>query len=493
MTTPLIQGQAQALKRRALFEETCKFWNYTVGKDSNGRMCQIANYADDLGRPVAQKVRYPDKTFSWTGDPAQAGLYGKHLWKGASRKRVVITEGEIDALSVSQIFNNATPVVSLPNGAQAAVRALKKDLEWLEQFDEIVLMFDNDEPGVKAANDAAAILPPGKAKVVELPLKDANDMLQAQMAKELSTAIFNARAYRPDGIVSGAELRDSVLNAPAVVSYAYPWQGLNVKTLGRRGRELVTWTAGSGIGKSAVVAEIAYHAIKVHKQRVGFMMLEESVQRSALRLVGLELNKPIHLSRDGIAEEVIAGAFDNVVGTDLAYFYDHFGSLDVENLLSKIRYMAVVLGCEVIILDHLSIVISGLDDRDERRLIDNTMTKLRQLVEETGVSLMLVSHLKRPEGSRGHEEGAATSLSQLRGSHAIAQLSDLVIGLERNQQGDNPNETTVRVLKNRFSGDVGIASRLLYDKATGRLQELPGENVNPFESTPGGFEEEPDF
>lgn len=155
--------------------------------------------------------------------------------------------------------------------------------------------------------------------------------------------------------------------------------------------------------------------------------------------------------------------------------------------------MSVVLGCEVIILDHLSIVISGLDDRDERRLIDNTMTKLRQLVEETGVSLMLVSHLKRPEGNRGHEEGAATSLSQLRGSHAIAQLSDLVIGLERDQQGDNPNETTIRVLKNRFSGDVGIATRLLYDKATGRLQELPAEGVSPFESTPGGFEEEPDF
>jgi len=456
-------------------------------------MCQLANYCNPMGQPVAQKVRYADKSFTWTGDPGQAGLYGTWLWKGVARKRVVITEGEIDALSVSQIFNNNTPVVSLPNGAQAAVKAVKKDMEWLSQFDEIVLLFDNDEPGQKAAKEAAAVLPPGRAKIAELPLKDANDMLVADKAKELSTAIFNAKPYRPDGIVSGAELRDSVLNAPAVVSYAYPWQGLNVKTLGRRGRELVTWTAGSGIGKSAVVAEIAYHAIKVHKQRVGFMMLEESVQRSALRLVGLELNKPIHLSREGIAEDVIAGAFDNVVGTDLAYFYDHFGSLDVENLLSKIRYMAVVLGCELIILDHLSIVISGLDGRDERRLIDNTMTKLRQLVEETGVSLMLVSHLKRPEGNKGHEEGAFTSLSQLRGSHAIAQLSDMVIGLERNQQGENPNETTIRVLKNRFSGDVGIASRLLYDKATGRLQELPGENVNPFEPTPGGFEEEPDF
>lgn len=102
------------------------------------------------------------------------------------------------------------------------------------------------------------------------------------------------------------------------------------------------------------------------------------------------------------------------------------------------------------------------------------MTLLRTLVQETGIGLILVSHLKRPEG-RGHEEGAQTSLSQLRGSAAIAQLSDMVIGLERNQQGDDPNLTTVRVLKNRFSGETGEACFLRYDKGTGRISEgAPG-------------------
>jgi len=98
------------------------------------------------------------------------------------------------------------------------------------------------------------------------------------------------------------------------------------------------------------------------------------------------------------------------------------------------------------------------------------MTMLRTLVEETGIGLFVVSHLKRPEG-KGHEEGAKTSLSQLRGSHAIAQLSDMVISMERDQQSDNPNLTTLRVLKNRFSGDTGEAGYLLYDKETGRLTE----------------------
>ena len=99
-----------------------------------------------------------------------------------------------------------------------------------------------------------------------------------------------------------------------------------------------------------------------------------------------------------------------------------------------------------------------------------TAPPLRQVVEQTGISLVLVSHLKRPEG-RGHEEGAQTSLSQLRGSHAIAQLSDGVLGCERNQQGDpaERSKLLLRVLKNRFCGTTGPCDELLYDQNTGRL------------------------
>jgi twinkle protein len=151
--------------------------------------------------------------------------------------------------------------------------------------------------------------------------------------------------------------------------------------------------------------------------------------------------------------------------------FDHFGSTEVEHLMNKLRYMVKGLQCEWIILDHLSIVVSGMEGIDERRLIDNAMTMLRTFVEETGCGLLLVSHLKRSDSGKSHEEGGHTSLSQLRGSHAIAQLSDIVIGLERNQQGENPNETSIRVLKNRFSGETGEAGKLYFDKVTGRLTE----------------------
>jgi twinkle protein len=231
----------------------------------------------------------------------------------------------------------------------------------------------------------------------------------------------------------------------------------------------VTLCAGSGVGKSSVCREWAHHFLRAGL-RVGYIALEESTKRTMQGIVGIELNKPIHLDPNAADEHQIREGFDRVFGTGRCYLYDHFGSMDPDHLIGKIRYLADAEGVDVVVLDHLTIVISGLTDLDERRAIDVTCTKLRQVVEQTGIGLVLVSHLKRPEG-RGHEEGAQTSLGHLRGSHAIAQLSDMVIGCERNQQGEANlrNELQLRVLKNRFSGSTGPCDKLLYDQDTGRL------------------------
>jgi twinkle protein len=119
-------------------------------------------------------------------------------------------------------------------------------------------------------------------------------------------------------------------------------------------------------------------------------------------------------------------------------------------------------------------LVVAANEGDERRAIDTIMTRLRSIVEETGVGLILVSHLRRVDGNRGHENGIEVSLSHLRGSQSIAQLSDCVIALERNQQAESTEEantTRVRVLKSRYTGDVGFATSLLYDRDTGRLAE----------------------
>lgn len=463
---PYYQADYSALKARGITEDTCKKYGVRVGHH-NGKMVHFYPYYSN-NELVAVKTRDAEKNFKVLGNGSKLPLFGNQLQ--SSGKMIVVTEGEIDALSVAQAMKT-WPCVSVPNGAQGASKAFRQNLEFFEGFDSVIIFFDQDEPGQRAAKECAELLAPGKAKLAHIEgAKDANELLVAGRASEIVRAVWDAKQFRPDGILSGKELWDQVRVEDPTVSVPYPYLGLNEKTRGLRRGELVTVTAGSGIGKSAFVRELAYHLLGLG-ETVGMLMLEENPKRTALGLMGIHLNKPLHISREGVSDETLKEAFDHTVGSGNLYLYDHWGSSDIDNLVARVRYMARGLGCSWIVLDHLSIVVSGLGDGDERRLIDNAMTLLRTLVEETGVGMLLVSHLKRPEGNKGHEEGATTSLSQLRGSHAIAQLSDIVIGLERNQQSDSPNTTTIRVLKNRFTGDTGEAGHLYYNRETGRLTE----------------------
>jgi twinkle protein len=471
--TPLIEFTTiKELSKRGITADTCKHFNYGTSTHQ-GQPVQVAEYRNQKGDVVAQHVRFPDKKFRWLGSTTDMQLWGQHLWRqghgSGSNLFVVVTEGEIDAMSVSQVQGNKFPVVSLPNGAQSAKKYLAANAAWLGQFSRIVLCFDNDEPGRQAAEEALTVLPLGKVAICHLPRKDANEMLQAGEGQQLRDLLWKATPSRPDGIVNASELWDELIRPGATAVANYPWPQLDRMTHGFRKGEMTTLAAGSGIGKSSICRHIAHHFL-CHGLRIGYIALEESIQRTMQGIVGLELGKPIHLDPTLATQDEVRTGFDRVFGTGRCYLYDHFGSMDPDHLLNKIRYLADGEGADLVILDHLTIVISGLADLDERRAIDVTCTKLRQVVEQTGVGLILVSHLKRPEG-RGHEEGAQTSLSQLRGSHAIAQLSDMVIGAERNQQGDpaERNELQLRVLKNRFSGQTGLVDKLLYDQETGRL------------------------
>jgi twinkle protein len=464
----LIDREYQAIPNRGLNEETCKKWDYGVTLH-HGKPMQVATYRNDAGVPIAQKLRMPDKSFQILGNSKKMGLYGEHLWRSGG-KMVTVTEGEIDALSVSQQTGNKWATVSVPNGAQGAHKAVARSLEWLETFESVVFMFDNDEAGRAAAEKCSLMLSVGKAKIATLPLKDANEMLVAGRGSEIVSAQWGAKPFRPDGVVLGEDLWEQVSEVDDSESFPYPWAGMNDKTYGIRKGELVTLTSGTGIGKSSICREIAHHLI-INDKKVGYIALEESVARTAKGIMGISLNLPIHIHGTNVGMEQLHDAFQATMGTGNCVLYDHFGSMDSDHLLGKIRYMVKALDVEYVFLDHISIMVSGYEDGDERRRIDNIMTKLRSLVEEVGIALILVSHLKRPEG-KAHEEGAKTSLAQLRGSASLGQLSDLVLGFERDQQAeDEADVTTVRVLKNRYSGETGVNCTLRYSKETGRLKE----------------------
>ena len=474
---------------RKIDVDTCRKYGVKQGT-TNGKACHVYPYYDkDTKEHIVNKIRIVDtKEFFSEGEKhKKTGLFGQHLFSEGG-KFITITEGELDCLAAYQMMGSKWPVISIRNGAASALNEIKHNLDYLGSFQHVVLCFDNDEPGIKATREIANLLEPGRCKIMHLSKKDACEYLMHGQTQKFVQDFWNARTYTPEGILCGPDIEKILFSEEKIESYPYPWDSLNSMTYGMRRGELVLVTAGSGIGKSSVMRELAHYLMKTANEKVGCLFLEESVRKTSDGILSIEADKKFHIpaSEQNVwTQEERKQAYEDMNRLENAVFWNHFGSTSLDNLLSRIRYMAKGLDCKYIILDHISIVVYDLGD--ERKAIDTAMLKLRTLVQELNIHLMVVCHLSRPSGT-GHEEGASVSLKELRGSHSLAQLPDMIFALERNNQAVSEQErsrTLIRILKNRFSGETGPVTMLLWNKNNGRLTEVPIDDSSIPENVDG--------
>jgi len=472
------------LTDRGISKETAEKFGVKVVFDANGELAQHHYPFYINNEQSANKIRYvKDKRFSFEGTIQDSGLFGQNLFKEGG-KYLTITEGECDAMAAYELLGSKWAVVSIKRGAQSAVKDIKENIEYVESFENVVICFDKDKQGIEAAKKVASILKPRKAKIVTLPngYKDANDMLKQGKHQDFTRAWWDAQMYTPSGIIRVSQKQKDFLNRERKPSVPYPWEGLNKKLIGLRAGELVTLTGGTGLGKSSITREIEHWLINQTTDNVGIIALEEDWRRTVDGILSIEANARLYIDnvRETYQEDTLISMFDKVFANDRVFVHAHFGTNDLDDIFSKLRYLIVGCDCKWVVVDHLHMLVSAMSEGDERRAIDNIMTRLRSMVEETGAGIILVSHLRRIDGNKGHENGVTVSLSHLRGSNSIAQLSDCVIALERNQQSENELEartTRLRVLKSRYTGDVGMATALVYDKDTGRLSEYEDDEL----------------
>ena len=476
-----------ALTDRKIKRETAN--KYGVRSELYGDKVKFHEYPyySVTGNKIASKIRDVSTKDMWSeGDMRSAGLFGQNLFpKGG--KFITVTEGECDAMAAYELLGSKYPVVSIKTGSAGAARDIKAQFEYLDSYETIVLSFDDDETGRKAAKQVASLFEPKKVKVMKMDtasnLKDANEFLRQGKFEDFSRRWWASEVYTPAGIINLADMGDVLYDETTQETCPYPWEGLNDKLYGIRTGELVTFTAGTGTGKSSILRELMYHILQSTDSNIGVLALEESVKQTCFHLMSVPANDRLYLKevREKYDREALKDFESKTIGTRRFFAFDHFGSISNDEILQRVRYMIKAMDCKWIFLDHLSILVSGQENGDERRSIDILMTKLRSLVEETNCALLLVSHLRRTSSDKGAEDGNEISLGHLRGSQSIAQLSDAVIALERDQQADDPieaNTTKVRVLKNRYAGDNGIACSLGFDKNTGRLSEISPEVDN---------------
>ena len=475
------QYATRGFRERNIAKQITEFFGVRAGVDINGDITEHY-YPYGVDRTVGYKIRKLPKEFRSTG--TIEGLFGQQLFNGG--KRLVIVEGEIDAMSVAYAYHQRHngkiyPVVSLPSAS--GLKQLLAQRDWVRRFDEVVLMLDNDEAGQKALAEACKIIGVDKARIAKLRSKDANEELLKHGPTAILEAIWDAQPWSPAGILQGDELWEKLMERQLTESIPYPpcLKGVNEKTKGMRFGEVDLFTSGTGSGKSTVIKEIILHLKNTTEDSVGIISLEESPGDTVEKFIGMQLNK--NLADVEISEEEQRNAFVEVFGDNRIKLLDHQGSVSDDSLMDKIETLAL-MGCKYLILDHLTIAVSEVEANDANQAVDKVMSDLLKTAKKHNVWLGVISHLRKTGmGSKSFEEGKMPSMDDIKGSGSVKQISFQIIAFARNMIAGNEaerNTIQIRVLKSRFTGRTGDAGGALYNGETGRLDYVDHE----FQSEP---------
>lgn len=424
---------------------------------------------DKDGKPIAVGFKYPNnsykvrlldtKDFYTEGEIAKGGLFGRDRFSAGSHKYVAITEGEFDALALHEA--TGIPCVSVQSSG-TGVRDCSADREWLNSFERIYLAFDGDEKGRECARRVAPLFDFNKVYHVKFDkYKDANDYLIHNEKDELRNLYTNARKYLPETVISSFNEFEKILADKPREGAAYPFRTVNEMTYGIRTSESVLLTAQEGVGKTEVMHAILHKLLRDTNDNVAAIFLEEPKRRLLEGVAGLTLEKPAHIPDSGVSSaEVISALKATVREDDRLHVYSHFGSDDPDVLLDTIRFLVAARSCRYVLLDHISMVVSGLAGEDERRALDYLSTRLEMMVKELDFALILVAHV--------NDDG------KTRGSRYISKVADIRIDLYRDLTADDPverNTTYLTISKNRFCGKTGSAGTLVFDPVKYKYQE----------------------
>lgn len=472
--------------KRKLDVSTCRKFDFGITHNEAGKAIQVAGYRDQNGRLAQRKFR--DETKNMWVKPVVDGaeklkdcqMFGQHVWGERYDRKVIVCTGEHDPMSIAEATKFKIPAVSVSSGDQSAVKCLKANYRWLDRFDEIILWFDNDESGQSVVAEAASLFQVGKVKTIVVEgIKDASDLKQAGRPGDIAAAIWSATTYSPSGIVNAADLIEDMERPPVVQIADYPFPGINDMLRGMNEHEIVYHVSGTGVGKTTIITEIQY-SLWEQGIKFGVMRFEDDRVKAQTDLMSAHIGKRIHLEKDFPISEKKTLHTKIFGGRQVELFDPETAEWGFDALLGYIRFMHKAQGCRVIFIDPLSFIVAQLpNSADERKAIDKVSMELAQITKRMPVNLQITHHLSRPSGDLSHEDGAIISLKHVRGSGGLAMFANGLIGWERNQQGERPDLTRARVLKNRMVGPTGLAGVIKFDMETGRNLPTHDEYTEP--------------
>jgi twinkle protein len=302
-------------------------------------------------------------------------------------------------------------------------------------------------------------------------------MWEADRAEEWAQCINNARRYVSDQIVLGGTTPLDDLLTPLKSGLMYTFlPKTSSKMHGSRTREMTTYIAPPKCGKSSLLRQMVYETLLLTDEHVGGFFLEETKEKTQQSIIAYHCNIAVNKFRANphLADKYkVQEAYDTLLPR--LHLFTHRGLTISDDLLErKLDYMVKGLGCKTIVIDHASFIVGTRTSKDERRDIDQMLTRLARHVEDEDYRLNVVAHIKRGgreqsrESKQKYPYWEILSPDDARGSGAFEQLSHNMIGIER-QRLDPESENTrgllrIRILHNREWGVEGVGDYLVFNE-----------------------------
>lgn len=427
------------------------------------------------------RVLNPKKMWA-VGEIKDCDLFGWQQALKTGAKKLFITEGEFDAVALYQIFKDANKhtayahldpaVVSLRTGAGNAKKDLPAVIKKLKQhFKEIILVFDTDEPGKKAAEEVMKIIP--DVMVATLPGKDANECLLEGKSKACYNACqFNAAKPKNTRLVNGNELHESAKEMPKI-GMRWPWKHITKTTRGLRFGETIYIGAGAKQGKSEIVNTLAAHFIKEYDLKVFLVKPEESNKKTYKLVAGKFEGKFFHDPEKEFDMDAYNRAGEAM--KDHLFMLNLYQHVGWDSLKEDIRHACTVEGCKVVMIDPITNLTNGMDAASANVKLQEIAQELSAMALDLDILIFIFCHLRNPDAGPPHERGGEVLSSQFAGSRAMSRSCNMMLGLEGNKDPNlSPEERNMRtlvLLEDREFGEVG-RFKLYWSNQTGLFNEV---------------------
>lgn len=456
----------QIKSHRGLSRRTLEFYDIPIAVVNGEDFSYVFKYPNGASKTKKLKPTSRKDTYKWYGEANTAGLFGRDKFPAGSKASITITEGEHDAPSIYEVLGGTTAAVSVQSSS-TALRDIEACRDYVNSFDKIILAFDNDEAGQNAVRKimASGLFDFNKLFYIEFDRhKDANAYMQEGDLEDLARIWKTARKYTPDNIISTFnEIAEALKEAQGEGIGTFPTDELTYMLAELQRGQVHVIKGMEGIGKTEIFRMMEHHLLKTTDCKIGMIHMEESKSTTIKGVATYESGIPCNLPDSQISDEDVLRYYTQAVSgqEDRVFIYTLFGGDNPDDVLDSIRFLVVSGGVDIVFLDHISLLVTGLEEGDERRRLDYLSTKLKKMAKELNFCLVMITHV--------NDDG------QTRGSRNISKIADSVISLHRDKLSEDEiekNTMDIVIEKNRLTGRTGRAGKLYFSPETFKLEEL---------------------